>query len=873
MPSRLVIIQYFFRRKLSLIFLLCLFPTTFSAQERKTINGVVHDTDGILEGASVTLQSLKDSTILAFGYTDKNGKFAISTEANVSNVIFSVRYLGYKTYTITIQIENHKPLDITLENDSKQLREVVVKAPKVWGNRDTKNYNVARLARAGDRSIGDVIRHIPGVRIKEGKIEYQGKPLKSVHIEGLDLAQGNYGIITNNIDASDITTIQILDNYQGIRSLVGKRSSDDVVINLKLSSKKRGIWGFGLDLGIGYGDGMETDSRIRGNYFTRKSQFLATSFVDNTGRLDYGRIRNAGEKNELADLKVFANVAKPSSPNMPSTYYLDNTSHYTNGNTVFTLPDSSRLYLQGSMRMDKIYSDGTTYSQYESKDSSIILDEHIHRMLRRLGFNGGVSYEKNLQQYYLKDRLTINTDNDKVIGRVSLNTESHPQDKRISSLDFNNQLHYINSKRLMPIELYLTQTVNTMHERFETDNNTQLENIFPTGAARDKLKQRGRLITVKSTNQIQIPYINLMRYWRYLPSVSLSYQYQELSSLILGDANAIHDNTLKTTIIQALSYLKDNASLDIILPLSYQLRHTSQDKLGGMLFEPSVKYKTSLGDHWSTNLSGSIKYDEPSISSIYPFVTLENYRSVTKGFHRLYRESTAKTSGIITYQDILSFFSTSLKVTYSNIRKPYVMMEELTESGGSYELMSYRHHAQNLFGTWSISKGFTWWGLGIDFDLGYMYNTDKVAFQGDVMPYINRLTYIKLNVKASPAKSILIDYDSYLGKNCVESNNRQDTKDYHFYQTARIGLSFSKHLFWDFVLDNTYLHSNVENSNSTLLSSELTCKLSKMDIHLELNNILNTGYYKSIMRLSYATIQNSYQLRPRSILLRLSFKI
>ena len=126
--------------------------------------------------------------------------------------------------------------------------------------------NVARLAKATDRSIGDVIRRIPGMRMEGGLLKYQGKPLKQINIEGIDLTQGGYELITSNIDASDISTIQVLDNYQGIKALVGKRSSDDVILNLKLSPKKRGIWGVSLDLGLGYGDGLETNSRIRSNY-------------------------------------------------------------------------------------------------------------------------------------------------------------------------------------------------------------------------------------------------------------------------------------------------------------------------------------------------------------------------------------------------------------------------------------------------------------------------------------------------------------------------------------------------------------------------------------------------------------------------------
>ena len=44
---------------------------------------------------------------------------------------------------------------------------------------------------------------------------------------------------------------------------------------------------FPLDLGLGYGDGLETNSRIRSNYLARRAQFLGVAYVDNSGRQYY----------------------------------------------------------------------------------------------------------------------------------------------------------------------------------------------------------------------------------------------------------------------------------------------------------------------------------------------------------------------------------------------------------------------------------------------------------------------------------------------------------------------------------------------------------------------------------------------------------
>ena len=66
--------------------------------------------------------------------------------------------------------------------------------------------------------------------------------------------------------------------------------------------------------------------------------------------------------------------------------------------------------------------------------------------------------------------------------------------------------------------------------------------------------------------------------------------------------------------------------------------------------------------------------------------------------------------------------------------KPFIQMLLLGEDGGRYELLAHKHHTQTFSGVWSLSKGFTWAGLGIDLDLGYTHHLGQVAYQGTITP-------------------------------------------------------------------------------------------------------------------------------------------
>lgn len=852
-----------------LLGLICL-SLTLGAQSPIKIRGVVHSGKEPLPRVSITLLSVTDSTILSYTHTDAGGRFELTASDQLTQAIVSARCLGYKTYTQRLTLPTAHELDIDLKEDTYLLKEVSVQAPRVWGNQDTINYNVARLAKATDRSIGDVIRRIPGMRMEGGLLKYQGKPLKQINIEGIDLTQGDYGQITSNIDASDISTIQVLDNYQGIKALVGKRSSDDVILNLKLSPKKRGIWGVSLDLGLGYGDGLETNSRIRSNYFSRRAQFLGVAYVDNTGRQYYessSGVQRSGSREE----RIFARIDKPATPNLPPSYYTDNVSLMASGNSAFVLSDSSQLKLQGSYRYDKIRSEGSSQARYGHSSSPLLLDERIEHLLRQGSASTSLSYEKNLQGYYLKDQLRASASQSRASGTIALNGLATPQRQGLDALHLNNQMHFINGRTRLPIELILTQRFTTSDEDFETANNQQLQQVLPT--LHSMIGQRGRFTSLYTDNRLRILNLPLVRYWTYSPQVFASCQWQSLSSSLLERTGSSYDRVLRVGVEQTLSYLRQKYSIDLALPVIYQLRRTSSDRLAGLLIEPHLKVKLSLGQHWGLQLAGSYAHTEPRIRDWYPDPVLESYRSLTVGTPRLFREQTATIEGRVDYRDIFSFLSSSLRARQSMHYKPFIQMLLLGEDGGRYELLEHKHHTQTFSGVWSLSKGFTWAGLGIDLDLGYTHHLGQVGYQGTITPYKVHTQSVRLALKANPIKEILLDYNVYYGRNYTSRFASRTEIDNLLSETAQIGVTFGRNIFWDIILEHNHVSSSSEKTDVLLLDSQLKWIGSRVEVGCELNNLLGMQVYHSIQRLSYATIQHSYRLRPRAVLVKVSLKL
>ena len=103
---------------------------------RKTITGTVTDAHGDpLIGVSIRIKNAQGGTI-----TDIDGKFTIQAPENAT---IDVSYVGYVTKSI--KINSATPLTIILEEDKKQLSEVVVTALGIKRESKALTYNVQDL--------------------------------------------------------------------------------------------------------------------------------------------------------------------------------------------------------------------------------------------------------------------------------------------------------------------------------------------------------------------------------------------------------------------------------------------------------------------------------------------------------------------------------------------------------------------------------------------------------------------------------------------------------------------------------------------------------------------------------------------------------
>ncbi len=258
----------------SIVFLVLLLLST--AAVAQSLTGRVVDTNRApLEVVSVVLFEKATRKPLAFTRTDADGQFTLSCPDKQSGtLIFTL--LGYAKDSIDIQHFRSGQM-VVLKEQSYQIKEVQIKAPRIAQRGDTLTYPVSVFKQQQDRSIADVIAKMPGLLVNDdGSIEYQGRRINKFYIEGLDMLGAKYAQISENLSADKVKSVQVYENHQQVKMLRGLSFSEQAALNIVLRDDAQNIWQGVVDLGAGSSLQQDADllcdSRFNSMLFSRKMQ-------------------------------------------------------------------------------------------------------------------------------------------------------------------------------------------------------------------------------------------------------------------------------------------------------------------------------------------------------------------------------------------------------------------------------------------------------------------------------------------------------------------------------------------------------------------------------------------------------------------------
>lgn len=260
-----------------------------------TISGKVYSSDSLnIKQVSVVLTDITKSKIIDYTFTSVDGSYKIKTQ-NLGKFNLKFNHLGYSTKSIDFEIkakQNQKKIDVFLEEKTMDLDEVIIQAERPFSiKKDTIKFKTKYFTDGSEQTVEQLLQKIPGLQIdSEGTIKIGNQEIEKLMVDGDDLFEKGYKILSKNMPAYPIEEVEVLKNYSNNRLLKGVEESGKVALNLKLDEKSKRIWFGNIETSIG----NDNFYQLKGNLmnFGKKNKYYFLTNLNNIGYNATGDIEN-----------------------------------------------------------------------------------------------------------------------------------------------------------------------------------------------------------------------------------------------------------------------------------------------------------------------------------------------------------------------------------------------------------------------------------------------------------------------------------------------------------------------------------------------------------------------------------------------------
>lgn len=348
-----------------LLFLFLLFsPLSLFA---KDIVGTVSSTkDGIhLVGCNVSLLSVKDSSVICDTQTMETSfynrySYKLPVQ-NDSTYLLRFSMVGYKTVYKAIRVKMAQSMNqmvvenVRLEEESKALPEVVVKATKIKMvmKGDTIVYNADAFALAEGSMLDALVSQLPGCKLVKGVIYVNGQRVTSLLVNGRNFFSGDAKLALSHLPAYVVDKVKVYKHDGEASRLMGEDMGDkSLVVDVGLKKKYSVGAVEELKAGIGTHDRYVAD--LNSMLFGKKADVMVNGGTNNIGDLESSQLSENGagvvDKKTMAVAGLFSFKGKTFDDNIRGDYTVGTdrghqlsrtaTENYLQGGNMFTASDN-----------------------------------------------------------------------------------------------------------------------------------------------------------------------------------------------------------------------------------------------------------------------------------------------------------------------------------------------------------------------------------------------------------------------------------------------------------------------------------------------------------------------------------------------------
>lgn len=888
--------NHFFRKHIHfLVLCLLLLCRALPLLSQTVITGRVIDKDNKgLPDISVMLMLPADSAIVGYSFTDEKGNYKLSYKGNSSHLFVTITAFDIKRQTKRIENKS-QTANFRTEEGSIALREVVVKATKMWGEKDTLNLSVAAFKDKKDLVIGDVLKKMPGIDVKgSGQITYKGKPINKFYIENLDMLQGRYGIATNNISVNDIATVQILENHQPIKALEKTQFSNDAAINLKIKAGKKGIFSMMAMLGLGADRSLLWQEELTGMYFAKGRQHLFTYKTNNNGT-DVNKELHSFTTNHLIGGLQMTDVQQPSPPSIRFERYNFNTSHAATANNLFKLKNDAEVNINLIYSNNKDQRHGFSRTSYvlPGEDTKII-EEDISARTRTNTLETDIRYNINKDRSYFNNYLNVSGSWDDVSGEVNTH-RLIGQRLENQSFSADNITHWIKrGESEKGVELLLRNAYRTQpHHLCITPG--LYPDLINAGGEYITLSQNVRSTAFSSNNKFSFLSAVVMGHVRINPTGHVNVEHQTLDSDMetTDNNNVIHPvlnaemqndmiwTRINTDISLDASYNGENLKISLFMPLVYQYttindqqKNSKALNVGKLRFHPSFSARYNFTNRLEANAGAGYYTQTPGLTSLYKGYILQNYRSINRYDTQLFDSNNIFASFGLSYKNIIEMFFAGGGISFNRYYREGMYAQTFDGLLSVTQVVMQPNDGHSISVNGRMSKGFDWKGLVFSVGADCGKSTSEQMRQSKLVNYESQWANANVSVNLKPFYWFITDYKLSWGHSKGRVSSGESFKPIQSL-THQVGVNILLPL--DMSLNGSlehYYNSAIHgDKHFSLADLGLTYVNGGVRYSLEWTNIFNTQKYVSASYGALNSYYSEYGIRPMAVMLKVRFKL
>lgn len=849
--------------KLYTILLVSLF--CLSGYGQNYMGTVINKDSGVpIDGVYIGLLAA-DSLMIDYVCSDERGKFALNCIDETDGKSLSFTHLGYKNRIIALELFRNG-MEVALQAETFQLREVKVSAQRIVEKRDTLIYSVAGFAMPQDQSIADVIAKMPGLEVKQdGKIEFNGKGINKFYVEGLDLMGNRYALASNNISRKRVKAVQVLRNHQPVEVLREKSFSEQAALNLVLEDDSK----YSLVGTVDGGAGANTDdvlysNRLLGMLFGKNRQNLSIYKNDNTGydlfrEINPVTLRDVSRHMLMEDYLVSA--VSVVTPNFDRSRYTFNQSHLVATNHLEKVTGNATLRTQISYFNDLSERSNemvTTYFLSDSVDMLVSERNKLRDKYNRMDI--GVGYEKNNAGIYLKNKFS---------GTFDWLSGS-------SSTVWNNREQQLESqlyRRFLQNELELMLPLAS--SRYLAISSINTFNQLP----QNLLLYTGEIQKVDYSSFYSNTYTSFQhRVW----GIYIKYSFGLKASLQSVSTDVASRKTMDNQRLDKwepylgplLTY--QDSSLKLELGALIKMRawnfHSVDDVSSSTSLCPDLNAfaEYTLSGTSSVNVRYKLDYQLPDLRDAYRGDMFVTYRTKINNSRPLKEDIFNRISLGYQYSQPIRGLFFSLVATASFIRNhsAYSTMQDADDGILSRERMMSNFTASNYMLTSRFSKSFNGWKSILAVNGMYLRRQDAQMKENGLADYNLDNCSASVSFTARPVTLFSFEVVSAWQFNRLHSFST-DNHVNQLRHTLKLVFPISSSLMFNF--DNALYQSIETKEDSWFMDFSSQYSYKRVNFELRINNIMGHSRYEQEFVTSIERTGCLFKIRPREVIAKVSF--